>query len=62
MPLNGSECRKYFEKSIAKETSPPWRGEFRAFNAVVNWGGLLNSEQNDEVSDTTDDDSSTKAG
>ncbi len=38
---------KYVKKNIAKETSPPWRGEFGNLSAAGNWGGLFNSEQED---------------
>ncbi len=55
--------KKYDEvvKYKVNTHSPPWRGEFSEQYTLMNWGGLLNSEPNDEVSDTTGDDSSAKA-
>jgi len=35
--------------------SPPRRGEIRTLSAVVNRGGLLNNEPNDEECDATTD-------
>jgi hypothetical protein len=50
------------KNKLLSYSSPPWRGERSYLFALGNWGGLLNSEPNDEECDATDDAQGTEAG